>query len=517
MRERGPIGPRGAIPARLPAPWLLFATVGAALLQVLLRAYVTDDTFIHCVFAREVATQGNFGFNAGHAVYGDTSPLWVFLLAGAHRLGLDPLATAKVLSASAAILLPVVVGSWCVRLGLPAAAAAAAMMIVALDASIARWGASGMETVLGALVLVTACALMQGGRARPGRELVVGLLLGAATLLRPEAMLLLALALAAAAWASLTGGMTLGAAMARAAGALAPVTAWGVYAWRSFGTLTPTTAAAKSSGLIGDAAQVWGDVVREGRVLVATEVVAVLACLVCLVWPRGLRRWLDGYVNTSLALALVWAGGVLAAYALLGYEIVSRYLVPVLPVLVVLGVSAVCALIARPAMLARALAAVAVLSIAESAVITVRYTAPQVESFTRGMESALIPAALWFRDHTPEGSVIAVQDIGAVGYYAQRPVLDLGGLVTPEIMPLRRRMSDEDIVTRGAFVSVGMPQYLLVRGPGSDSLGGRMLGGAPVTRLFAVQMPNLGVTRPAPVLYTAYQLGRTATSPALAP
>ena len=65
MRERGPIGPRGAIPSRLSAPALLLATVVAALLQVVLRAYVTDDTFIHCVFARQLATQGIFGFNPG--------------------------------------------------------------------------------------------------------------------------------------------------------------------------------------------------------------------------------------------------------------------------------------------------------------------------------------------------------------------------------------------------------------------------------------------------------------------
>ncbi len=506
MRERGPIGPRGAIPSRLSAPALLLATVVAALLQVVLRAYVTDDTFIHCVFARQLATQGIFGFNPGEAVYGDTSPLWVLVLAGGHRLGLDPVAVAKVLSASAAILLPVVIAGWCRRMALPGAAIACATVLVATEVSVARWGASGMETVCGTLGVIGALALLHGGRPRPAREAAIGLLLAGAALVRPEVTVLVGLALLAAAWGVLTGSMRLGAAVTRALCALGPLIAWWTYAWHTFGSLTPTTSTAKSSGLIGVPAQIWGDLLREGRVVVATEAVALVACAICVVHPRGLRRWLDTYLNSSLTLALLWAGAVLLGYAVLGYEIVSRYLVPVLPVLAVAGVTAACAVWAKSPRRGAVLVLMTMLAVAQNAFVLTRYVLPQVRSFSRGMETALIPAALWFRDHTPAGSVVALHDIGAVGYYGERPVLDLGGLVTPEITPLRRRMSDDALLRSGAFTAIAVPDYMLVRGAGSDSLAGRSFGGRRARSLFAVDMPNLGVTRPEPVRYTAYAL-----------
>jgi predicted ATP-grasp superfamily ATP-dependent carboligase len=42
--------------------------------------------------------------------------------------------------------------------------------------------------------------------------------------------------------------------------------------------------------------------------------------------------------------------------------------------------------------------------------------------------------------HTPKDAVIATHDIGLVGYITQRQIVDLAGLVTPEVIPL---MSDQ--------------------------------------------------------------------------
>ena len=48
-------------------------------------SYWEDDAFIHLEFARSVAEGRGFAFN-GALTYGDTSPLWVLLLASAHAL-----------------------------------------------------------------------------------------------------------------------------------------------------------------------------------------------------------------------------------------------------------------------------------------------------------------------------------------------------------------------------------------------------------------------------------------------
>jgi hypothetical protein len=45
----------------------------------------------------------------------------------------------------------------------------------------------------------------------------------------------------------------------------------------------------------------------------------------------------------------------------------------------------------------------------------------------------------WVRLHTRENSVLAVKDIGYIGYYSQRKILDLAGLVSPECIPFRAK------------------------------------------------------------------------------
>jgi len=44
----------------------------------------------------------------------------------------------------------------------------------------------------------------------------------------------------------------------------------------------------------------------------------------------------------------------------------------------------------------------------------------------------------WLRDHTAPEAVVAVPDIGAIGYISRREILDLNGLVTPELIPYKR-------------------------------------------------------------------------------
>jgi hypothetical protein len=44
-----------------------------------------------------------------------------------------------------------------------------------------------------------------------------------------------------------------------------------------------------------------------------------------------------------------------------------------------------------------------------------------------------IDLALWLKQNTPENALIALHDIGAVGYFSGRKILDLVGLVNPEV------------------------------------------------------------------------------------
>jgi hypothetical protein len=60
----------------------------------------------------------------------------------------------------------------------------------------------------------------------------------------------------------------------------------------------------------------------------------------------------------------------------------------------------------------------------------------------------------WVDEHLPRGGAIAVNDIGAIAYVSRREIIDLVGLVSPDV--LRYRRAGETEVLR----------YLLERCPG---------------------------------------------------
>jgi hypothetical protein len=51
------------------------------------------------------------------------------------------------------------------------------------------------------------------------------------------------------------------------------------------------------------------------------------------------------------------------------------------------------------------------------------------------IQGEMVATAHWLETNVPPNSLIAVHDIGAIGYFTPRPLLDLAGLVTPEIIP----------------------------------------------------------------------------------
>ena len=52
-----------------------------------------------------------------------------------------------------------------------------------------------------------------------------------------------------------------------------------------------------------------------------------------------------------------------------------------------------------------------------------------------------VKAAMWIRDNTNENDVIATHDVGAIGYYGNRKIVDVAGLVTPELI---KKINDPD-------------------------------------------------------------------------
>jgi len=54
---------------------------------------------------------------------------------------------------------------------------------------------------------------------------------------------------------------------------------------------------------------------------------------------------------------------------------------------------------------------------------------------TRHIYIRQVETARWLKNNTPEGSVVATHDVGAIAFYSGRKVVDVVGLINPEFIP----------------------------------------------------------------------------------
>jgi hypothetical protein len=74
-------------------------------------------------------------------------------------------------------------------------------------------------------------------------------------------------------------------------------------------------------------------------------------------------------------------------------------------------------------------------------------------SDTSIIHQEMVTASLWVRDNIPSNEVIAAHDIGALGYYGEHDILDLAGLISPDVIPfirdeakLEEYLKDQDVM-----------------------------------------------------------------------
>jgi hypothetical protein len=74
------------------------------------------------------------------------------------------------------------------------------------------------------------------------------------------------------------------------------------------------------------------------------------------------------------------------------------------------------------------------------------------------IERKLVASAKWVAQNVSSGQLIAVHDIGALGYFAPDVrLLDLAGLVSPEVVPFIR-----DEARLAAYISASGAEYIII-------------------------------------------------------
>jgi hypothetical protein len=394
-----------------------------------------DDSWIHLHFARNLAEGAGFAYNPGVPVAGSTAPLWTLLLAAGARVAGASLVMVKTLGVAAAVAAALLLRRGALAWGASRATALAAAIALCWSGPFV-WGAlSGMEVTLAALLVTVAMLALARDR------LVLTALAGAlAALARPEAIVLLPLL----ALASRPTAKRLAAFAAIVIVVLVPFIA---FCWATTGTPIPATASAKvEGGLLG-----WLIGIREPARLTwidrplafASEWVVWLARthpllplalpLIALAWRRSRALGIAGLV----LLVHPFAMALLAPYRGPGFQ-EGRYSIHLLPV-AMLVLAAAWTTVAERFESRRALlgSAVGVVYLAV-ALVTLVPAASRYAWGVQNINAMQVHLGHWVDEHLPRTATLAVNDIGAIAYVSRRPVIDLMGLVTPEIRPYRR-------------------------------------------------------------------------------
>ena len=421
-------------------PWVVIAA--AALIVILFYLLVSaqtfglgfplDDSWIHLTYARNLAEHGEWAFRPGEPSAGSTSPLWTAILSIGFLINLAPYVWTYLMGWVILTLLAVYAENL-VRKLVPAYRSQFPWIgLFFVFAWHLTWSAvSGMETLLhGLIVLVVLGALLSGSR----RYLTLGVLTGLSVWVRPDGLTLLGpifiVALLTekswhlrgeAIWKTLIGFGSL-------------MLPYVLFNLALSGNAMPNTFYAKQA----EYGSFWHSKALTERI---SEYLWPIIASPFLALTPGAFLWLGKKLRAQDWAALgsfIWVVDYILIYffSLPAYQH-GRYIIPVLPVMYMWGVLGLLEFTFSPEASRRVVFIWQVLVITLSLAF-MSIGAMQNANDVRWVETEMVVAAKWVNQNIPSNALLAVHDIGALGFYAQNPVIDMAGLVTPEVVPFIR-------------------------------------------------------------------------------
>ncbi len=415
-----------------------------------------DDAWIHQTYARNLAASGEWSFIPGQPSAGLTAPLWALLLVPGHWLSLPPVAWSLLLGGLCLLGLGwVAARAWP---GLAGSAHASGWRLAAGALLIFEWhlvwaAASGMETALFSLLALAALAgLLRIANSVDNRLwLALGLLIGLSVWVRPEGLTLLA----PAGLAALLHPRRASRLLALLAGFSLLFLPYLLFNRWLAGAWWPNTFYAKQAEYAS---------LRDLPLLarLAQQALLPLVGVGVLLLPGLLYRlWLAARQREwAVLLGAAWAVGHLALYALrlpVTFQH-GRYAMPVMPVLFLWGLAGL-ALWLQPGSPRWLLRLVSRAALALLPALTLAFYALGARQYGVDVgiiQTEMVATARWLDAHAAPDALVAAHDIGALGYFAGRPLLDLAGLVSPEVIPFIR-----DEAALAAFLDARQPDYLI--------------------------------------------------------
>jgi hypothetical protein len=392
------------------------------------REWVYDDPFITYRYASNLLNGLGLVYNPGERVLSTTTPFFAVILAALSPFWGNLPTVANLISA------------------LSIAAGGLLLYDIArqLDAPIVSWtglllypiSTLLLNTMSSETPLYIACCLATFAFYFRGNYPLTAIFSAAAVLIRPDGILIPALLCAdylirnhrsqrPVPWKSI--------------GLFAAVTVpWFMFLWVYFGSPIPATLAAKQNqGSMAISSKFSEGIIDIGRTYLDS-------------WYSWLQIWLAvfGFVFFPLrakewAVFLLWPVIYFAGYSLLGITTYFWYYAPLVPgfiVLTGLGITALThglgSLLGRRGIsnttariLSKGLPVILLLVMAIPMGINAYDASQEIDP----RYSIYRKASIWLQRNTPPGSLVGTLEVGVIGYYSERPMVDFAGLLQPPV------------------------------------------------------------------------------------
>lgn len=406
-----------------------FLAVSASTYRI---GFPLDDAWIHLTYARNFAEHGQWAFRLGEKSAGSTSPLWTALLSLGFLIRLAPYAWTYFLGWVALSLIGIRAESIARRVLKTYQAKIPWVGLFIVLAWHMAWSAtSGMETLLhGLIILVVLGMLMENSR----QYLTLGLLTGLSVWVRPDGLTLLGPILFVAFLQEKTF-------WTRGNALLKVIIGFGVlfvlyllFNLALSGTPMPNTFYAKQA----EYQEYW--LAKTFSERFKDYILPMIASPFIALVP-GFFLWMYKSIrerNWGAIAGLLWFFGYIGIYftRLPAYQH-GRYILPSFPVLYLWGLLGVIGYVTSSKVNLR------ISFLWQALTIILVFTFQWVGASQNAqdvilIETQMVQTAQWMNENLPSNAVVAVHDIGAIGYFTQNPLIDLAGLVTPDVVPFIR-------------------------------------------------------------------------------
>ncbi len=382
--------------------------------------YTPDDTYIYLQYAKNIAAGNGFSFNPGEQSYGVTSPLWVLILTIPYLIGISGLWFAKIVDLLSAILAMFIFFRLC---GLffknDKLLKFVATGIFIMNVWFIRWAFTGMETSFAVLLVVYIFYLFYSGKYS-----LMFLISGLCYLTRPETALLSVILFCIIAYrTTLTKETSLLSSLRFIGLFLLPVLPFLIFAKFSFGTIMPNTALGKSTLTLN-----YSIIISQFIEITKTLAGASLIEMILTIFFLGISVFKKDLKNTLPI--LVWIVSLAVLYIVTDADIISRYLLLISPFLILTGLLGL-EYLNRQRITVSITVFLAVLMFSQF--IFYRFVKPSTDDFSYGVDNCFLPIGKWLNENTSQNSKVLVNDVGVIGYYAERYIIDAAALINSDL------------------------------------------------------------------------------------